>query len=300
MARTPAPHATFRDEPSIIVDPSLYLPERRCFLQVVCDAFLDITRAVLVIALAGVTVFSVVHVIRRRSLTRVPAAPYVIQVADRSQADMQLASAGMIGLGRLEQEIPADRVGGAFGDALNRMRAPSLVEARAGARERSDVEARAGVRERNDVEVRSDEDDVLRPGPARVRIASLPSAIPTPRRALDVVIDIRTGQRMLAQRRFDEAERAFLDALALRTGQPAALSGLARVNLARGELDKAFSLAQRAVTAAPNQASYHLTLGDVLRVSGDASAADAQYELASRLNPRPAIAARGALPPNPF
>ncbi len=257
MARTPPPHANFHDEPSIIIDPSLYLPERRGLLQIVCDTFLDVTRSVLVLSLAAVTVFSVVHVIRCRSLSaQAPAAaPFLLQIAAPGQAEVQLTAPAPAGPGLLERDLAeaiTERI--ALDDGLSVRRAPL-------------------------------------PAPARVRTASSPCA---------VVIDVRTGQRLLALKRFDEAERAFLDALALRTGQPAALAGLARVRLARGDLEQARTLAERAVDGAPYQASYHVTLGDVLRLAGETSAADAQYEFASRLSPKPALAARGPLPPNPF
>jgi tetratricopeptide (TPR) repeat protein len=88
---------------------------------------------------------------------------------------------------------------------------------------------------------------------------------------------------LLATNRLEEAAAAYRRVLAVREHEPAALSGLARVQLARGQLDEARALAQLAVAVAPDQAGAHLALGDVLRAQGARAPAELQYELAARL-----------------
>lgn len=112
-------------------------------------------------------------------------------------------------------------------------------------------------------------------------------AVPKPAlgRARDLMAAVRDARRMFALNRLEEAEAAYRKLLTVSDKQPAALLGLARVQLARGQLDEALELAERAVDRAPNQVSCHLTLGDVLRARGALQAAGVQYQLATLLNP---------------
>lgn len=93
------------------------------------------------------------------------------------------------------------------------------------------------------------------------------------------------GQRLLRHDQLENAELAFRQALALRRNHPQALAGLARLYLAKGDIDRAREFAQAAVDRAPHQAPYRVVLGDVLSVASDPQGAEAEYRLATRLKP---------------
>jgi len=111
---------------------------------------------------------------------------------------------------------------------------------------------------------------------------------------------LRRGSRFLHQRRLDEADAAYAEVLAARASHPGALSGRARVQLARGELDRALKLAQQSVRSAPSHAVYRLTLADILRACGEPAAADEELAVAARLSHKPMDRAAELLPGNPF
>ncbi len=81
-----------------------------------------------------------------------------------------------------------------------------------------------------------------------------------------------------------EAGRSFRIALAAFPGYPSALEGLARVEAARGRLQRALGLQRRAVEAIPLP---HLVaqLGDLLAASGQRAEARQQYALVDRDRP---------------
>ena len=97
---------------------------------------------------------------------------------------------------------------------------------------------------------------------------------------VDVEASIRNARRLQALNQLDEAEAAYQAVLAQSGEQSAALIGLARIRLSRGQLDAALDFARRAAQQSPDQASVHLTLGDVLRARGDQPGAQAEYALA--------------------
>lgn len=97
---------------------------------------------------------------------------------------------------------------------------------------------------------------------------------------LDLETSIRNARRLQALNQFEEAEAAYLAVLAQSAEQSAALIGLARINLARGQLDAALDFARRAALQTPDQPNIHLTLGDILRARGDQQGAQAEFALA--------------------
>ena len=69
MARTPPQYAQLMDEPTIIIDPSLSLPPPRTALGMLRDVSFGVARGMVVVMLAGATVFSVAHVLKHQTLT---------------------------------------------------------------------------------------------------------------------------------------------------------------------------------------------------------------------------------------
>src|SRR5688572_9885173 len=69
MARTPPQYAQLLDEPTIIIDPSLYLPPPRTPVGMARDVCFGLARGLVVAMLAGATVFSVAHVLKHQTLT---------------------------------------------------------------------------------------------------------------------------------------------------------------------------------------------------------------------------------------
>jgi predicted Zn-dependent protease len=270
MARTPPQYAQLLDEPSIIVDPTMFLPPPRTPAGIARDVCFGLARGLVIALLAGATVFSVAHVLKHQTLThglaqgredtlivRVQTAhaeELAVHEAPRPQAHaMEFTSsvAPSLGLERASSPLAA---------------APELLE------ERLDQRA------------------------AAIAAPEANSKVVVP----DLMSEVRAGRRFLKARRFDEAEATFRAVLEQRSTQPAALSGLARVELARGHLEDALHYAERAVRAAPYQGAYHLVLGDALKANGDVTNSQTEYALAKELSPRGMDEAERALPANPF
>jgi hypothetical protein len=127
---------------------------------------------------------------------------------------------------------------------------------------------------------------------ARPRVAA-PLSKPA-RRVFDVADSVRYARRMFALNRLEEAELAYRRVLAASDRQLAALVGLSRVLLARGQHAEAEALAERAVAQAPDQAASQLALGDALRARGESEASEAHYLLATFASTR---ATRASAPP---
>lgn len=90
------------------------------------------------------------------------------------------------------------------------------------------------------------------------------------------------GNVLLAQRNLGEARLRFLEALAFVPGYPRALSGLAHVRAARGDLEGARALYARAAAAAPVP-DFSVSLGDVLHRLGRDAEAERAWSDAARL-----------------
>jgi len=83
--------------------------------------------------------------------------------------------------------------------------------------------------------------------------------------ALDKVL---TGEKALAQMRFDDAEALFGDAVRLDARSSRAWMGLAKVAFQRGDYATALEKANRAVRGAPGNASYRIYVGRVHLAAG--------------------------------
>ena len=94
------------------------------------------------------------------------------------------------------------------------------------------------------------------------------------------------GETYLALERHTEAERGFRRALALQPRSPRALVGLARVQLARGEMAAAAQTALDALALNQRLPQAHLSLGQALLALGERAAARTAVEAAARLAPR--------------
>lgn len=261
---TKAPNTNFADEPSIIIDPCVYVPvpEQRWLLQTVCETFIDVTRVLVAVTLSGSAAFSIAHVLMERHFALEGPAATRVQV-------------------RMESAVPARStppasVAGGGGVAMD-LNFASAPPASCGAQASALCTQAAAT--------------TPAPVAARAKLA---------RPAVDVAAGVRTARRMLALNRLDEAEAAYRKVLVVDEHQPAALTGLARIHLARGALDDALVLAQRAVELAPDQAGGQLALGDALRAKGVRPEGDAQAELAARPEEQPVGAAEEALAPQPL
>jgi hypothetical protein len=241
---TKTPTINFAELPSIIIDPSLYepqLPRPHTLLETVCETFIGVTRVLVVITFSGTAAFSGAHVWMGHQFPLERAAARGVQPAEPAVA------------------VPSSRA-----VPTKRVVAMDLQLAAPGAG------ATCGPR------------TVSAPGTC-VPSDAAPHAVAHARASrplLDVALGVRTARRMLALNRLDEAEAAYRKVLVVDEHQPAALTGLARIHLARGALDDALVLAQRAVELAPDQASGQLALGDALRAKGVRPAQEAQADAA--------------------
>jgi hypothetical protein len=265
---TKAPNTNFADEPSIIIDPSLYVPEeKRWLLQTVCETFIDVTRVLVAVTFSGTAAFSGAQLVMEHQFS----------LEDRT-------SPGVLAL------VPNDQ------------RAPATPSARASAGRRVSMDLKlaagapvvsvpCGARGPEAVAL------CVPTAPPTTPVAATPRSKPA-RAAIDVAAGVRAARRMLALNRLDEAEAAYRKVLVVDEHQPAALTGLARIHLARGERDEALILAQRAVEIAPDQASGQLALGDALRAKGvqSAPALQAQADTTSPAGQQQ-VAASDAQPP---
>jgi len=261
---TKAPAANFADEPSIIIDPSVYVPEQpRWLLETVCETFIDVTRVLVAVTFSGTVAFSGAHALmEHRFAPPQPTALALVESAPRAEPLPRASSA---------QQRPSV--------AMDLKLAP--------ASELPICEQRSAQ------------------APGQCTGAAAPGAVSAPakRAVIDVAAGVRMARRMLALNRLDEAEAAYRRVLVVDEHHPAALTGLARVHLARGALDDALVLAQRAVEIAPEQAGGQLALGDALRAKGlHASAPAAQARVEAAAHPENAqVAASGdTLVPQPL
>jgi tetratricopeptide (TPR) repeat protein len=241
---TKAPPTNFADEPSIIIDPSVYVPEQRWLLQTVCETFIDVTRVLVAVTLSGTAAFSIAHVMMEQhfALER-PAAEREPGRTESAARALSTAPANIAGVG----SVATDWKFAAAPESSCGTQASALCTQ-----------------------------------PEAVTSAPVAARTKAPRPVVDVAAGVRTARRMLALNRLDEAEAAYRKVLVVDERQPAALTGLARIHLARGALDDALVLAQRAVELAPDQAGGQLALGDALRAKGVRPAGDAQVEVATR------------------
>lgn len=245
---TKAPHTNFADEPSIIIDPSLYVPERqRWLLQTVCETFIDVTRVLVALTFSGTVAFTGAQLLmdHQFGLEQAAAVRALVPFERVARAAAPAPRAADARRVAMDLKLPS---------------APPPVEVPCGP---SGPEAAA----------------LCRPAEAAPPEPAPPAQkAKSARPAVDIAAGVRTARRMLALNRLDEAEAAYRKVLVVDEHEPAALTGLARVHLARGAIDEALILAQRAVEIAPDQASGQLALGDALRAKGVRPAPEARLE----------------------
>jgi len=97
------------------------------------------------------------------------------------------------------------------------------------------------------------------------------------------------GVVLRAMRRFPEARQSLVEADRLRPHNPRILSLLATSCLDMGEPAEAVACYRQAIAAAPNDASLHSNLGNVLNLLGDTEAALASFRRALELDPASAV-----------
>ena len=91
------------------------------------------------------------------------------------------------------------------------------------------------------------------------------------------------GAALRAAKRLDEAEIAFIRALALKQDYPDALTNAALSCLDRRSYAEAIQFLQRAVRLEPGRADAHTHLGDAFRAQGDFKQAETSYRRALQL-----------------
>jgi cytochrome c-type biogenesis protein CcmH/NrfG len=79
---------------------------------------------------------------------------------------------------------------------------------------------------------------------------------------------VLTGEKALAATRFDEAQRAFEEAVKLDARSSRAWMGLAKVAFQRGDYATALERAKRAVRGTPGNASYRNYVGRIHLAAG--------------------------------
>ena len=99
------------------------------------------------------------------------------------------------------------------------------------------------------------------------------------------------GRIALVQGQLDDAEQGFARALELEPAEASALSGLALVYQARGDLAKAIETMEKAAAAAPNSGEYAYMAARLTLTKGDRAAAREKFESVLLAHPESASAA---------
>jgi tetratricopeptide (TPR) repeat protein len=281
MAQAASPATKSAELPTIIIDPSAYEPERTDPSQPVHDHFSRLTRVTLAVTLVGGATFGIARVLELDSLlSSATVAALTASVSGQANDNAPSRSAAEdqgFAPAQLRAVLPAAAAIN-FAEALPTAADPI----------RFDEAPPAPADERVEPELPATEDvasavaEAAPAAPNKVRPAPV---VPLPKTTTKATVedDVRNARRLLALNRFEEAETAYRNVLAVNARELAALTGIARVQLARGQLDDALASALRAVYEAPEVASAHLTLGDVLRTRGDKVAAQAHYDQATRI-----------------
>jgi tetratricopeptide (TPR) repeat protein len=295
MAQAPSPATKSTDLPTIIIDPSAYEPDRPPQTQTLYDNFIRLTRVTLAATAVGTATFGVAHVLDADSL--LPSRwVSILTTALPREADAIDAHGSARAQSRAQSEAE-DRTAEAAA------RPPELVQPSAKAPEETPdaPEALAVEPAASALPAAEPLAPVLAASADSRATAALPAAsdvslarpttttnsapIKPGNKTASVQEEIRNARRLLANNRLEQAEAAYRGVLTLNEREPAALTGLARVQLARGELDDALASALNAVEKAPGLASAQLTLGDVLRARGDKTGAQAHYDQAAQTKP---------------
>lgn len=300
MAQVPSPETKSPELPSIIIDPMLYEPELHSTLlastpavtstPAVSGSFARLTRVTIAVAAVGAATYGISQMRDVDSIlprAQVSALTSLFTGGSSVQADEPTAQVAALEPepAPVAQEAPAvapvpDQDPLAAAAALPMIEPKPLEQAEPSAPEPAIeapiARAPAAVKPVAPklAAAATTASDTAPPLAATTKPADKTAAIED---------DVRNARRLLALNRLDQAEAAYRKVLSQKGGEPSALTGLARVQLARGQLDDALTSAMRAVAEAPQTAGTHLTLGDVLRARGDKSGAQAHYDQASAL-----------------
>jgi predicted negative regulator of RcsB-dependent stress response len=284
MAQVPSPETKSPELPTIIIDPSLYEPEKREVIPAASGGLARLTRVTIAVTAVGAATYGISQmgavdsILRRTQVSALTSvfsedsgerAHQAVRAATPSPEPARLVQAAEVAVAAPEASEAA--LAGAL---------PPIEEARA-------VTPPPPAKLAAALAVAPTAVKTVVPKPAAAEPASDAQAVATKTADKGAAIegDVRNARRLLALNRLDQAEAAYRKVLSLKDDEPSALTGLARVQLARGQLDDALSSAMRAVAEAPKTAGTHLTLGDVLRARGDKSGAQAHYDEASQLKP---------------
>lgn len=269
MPSTPPDYTRWLTEPSIVIDPSLLSdmrPPAPSLGRRLARVTLTAVRTIACASVVGVTLFSVAHADKWLAKGHHNSAHAAESVTQPTVAPTPLVE---------DLEVHADMPAAQAIAAVHQpLPVPVAPVAQVERLEQAATEA-PSLSEQNDAAELAAEEEAVRTA-------------------------LRTGRRALMHNRVEDAEAAYGSILAHRPRHPGALAGLARVGLARGDLDTAYKFAQQAVRFAPAHAVYHTTLADVLRARGETAGADLEYETAARLSKKPLDRAAKMLPENPF
>ena len=94
------------------------------------------------------------------------------------------------------------------------------------------------------------------------------------------------GRLLEAQQQFDKASAAYEHATTLGPNDPEPLLSLVKLDIAQGHADRAKTRLDAVLVTRPDQLLGHELLGEVLALIGHPQEADAQFQEASRLNPK--------------
>ncbi len=292
MAEAPSPATTKPELPTIIIDPSIYEPEHVERPQTLITNFMRLTRVTLALTAVGGATIGVAHMLELDSL--LPRA----EVAALTDAFTRLtAKPGKLSTTAKQTEVVARP------PIVPEPSAPAAAEAPAPSQTVPDVARAAPGTSLSDVFHAQLAGAAPAPAElpkviaAQAQAPAEPGQVNPARPSVPVVLDksvnkepsiqseLRNARRLLALNQLEAAETAYRRVLEENEGEQAALTGLARVQLALGRLDLALASAKRAVDEAPEAASARLALGDILRARGDRKAAQAHYDLAAQLTP---------------
>lgn len=283
MAQAPSPATKDSDLPTIIIDPLAYVPERPSQRARVYDNFLRLTRVTIAVGAVGAATFGVAQLLPSDSLLQSePVSALTSTFSDHANERVKSPSSPVAEAIAAAAPVAQPAQAEAPSAEMLPAEAPQAPEP---------ALAEAPIALENPTPARAAPAPVARVPQAK--LVSAPSqaeegALPKPvKKEMNVDDEVRNARRLLALNRLEQAEAAYRRVLLVNASEPAAVTGLARVQLARGELDDALASAKRAVATAPGLASAQLTLGDVLRARGDKVAAQAHYDQAAQLMPNP-------------
>ena len=251
------------EEPSIIIHPSLYERDRRFLLQTVCETFIEMARILAIVALPATLVYEVAQ-------ARLHQQPR----EDHSAAHPLLVRKVHPEERGPEAPLHSKANAEVFFQTASCAYSPRTMPATASPEPPSAAKSAAVAKGRP-------HNDSASSATVTVNLAS----------------GVRTARRMLALNRLDAADKAYRAVLSVDSHQTAALMGLSRVRLIRGDLDEALSLAQQAVETDPEHIGSRLILADVLRSRGAKILAEVEYAAATRLDLQRTAEAGSTVPP---